>query len=219
MGLLLMLTSIGGTALAAVLLVVAWLNNSAWLKNFVLGGLAIWFSLYGIALVSTSLMSEERTLGLNGSKEFCGFYLDCHLHAAVSGSRRVKQVGTATAKGEFYVVRVKVSSDARRAELGLLAVDAHVVDAGGAEYTRDEMAEDQLPPQPEFETTIGPGGSFEKEIVFDLPADVDRPRLDIREGVWADRLIETFLIGDEDSLFHNRSYFNISEQNAANGVK
>lgn len=219
MGLLLMLMSIGGVLLAAVLFAVAWLNDSPWLRKFVLGGLAIWFGLYATALIATSLMSDEETLVLNEPKEFCGFYLDCHLHAGVSAVQRVKQIGPLRAKGEFYVVKVKVFSDARRAKLGLLAVDAHVVDAGGSEYTRDEMAEKQLTPQPEFERAIGPDEWFEKEIVFDLPSGVREPRLDLKDGYGIDRVIELFLIGDEDSLLHKRKYFNISEQTVSAGVK
>ena len=43
MGVLLMLMTIGGVIVAAILFTVAWLNESAWLKKFVLGGVAIWF--------------------------------------------------------------------------------------------------------------------------------------------------------------------------------
>lgn len=55
--------------------------------------------------------------------------------------------------------------------------------------------------------------SFEREIVFDLPANVQNPRLDIREGCGVDRLIEAVLIGEEDSIGHKRNYF--SSENGA----
>ena len=209
MGVLLMLMTIGGLIAAAVLLAVGWLNESAWLKKFVLGGGAIWFLFYAVMLVGASVMSEEKLLGLNEPKEFCGFYFDCHLHAAVSGVRTAGTIGGLKANGKFYIVTVKVFSDAKRATLGLLTVDAHVVDRAGRAYARDEMAEAQLGPQPEFETKIGPEESFEKEIVFDLPTNVDHPKLDIREGYGIDHAIEYVLIGDEDSIFHKRSYFKL----------
>jgi len=66
-----------------------------------------------------------------------------------------------------------------------------------------------LPPQPDFEEKLGPGQSFEKQIVFDLPAEAANPRRDIREGYGVDHVIEYFLIGDEDSMFHARNHFSL----------
>lgn len=219
MGVLLMLMSIGGLIAAGVLLVVSFLTNKAWLRNFVLGGVAVWFVFYAVMLVSASLKSNERTLALNEPKEFCGFYLDCHMHTAVSGVRKTKTIGDKTANGEFYVVKVKVFSNAKRATLGLVTVDAHVVDVNRRVYDRDMQAEAELGDQPPFDQQILPVESFEKEIVFDLPADAQYPRLDIKTGYLPERVIETFLIGDEDSIFHKRSYFKLEEQNQVAGVK
>ena len=209
MGVLLMLMTIGGLVVAAILFGVAWLHESAWLKKFVVGGVAIWFAFYLAMLIGTSLLSTERTIAVGDTdgKAFCGFYLDCHLHTAVLSVTRAKTIGNKNASGEFYVVTVKIFSDARAATLGLLTVDAHVVDAGGKIYSRDIDAEDLLPPQPDFEEKIGPDESFEKLIVFDMPADAADPRLDIREGYGIDHVIEAVLIGDEDSMFHARNYF------------
>ena len=209
MGALLMLMTIGGLVVAAILFGVAWLHESAWLKKFVVGGVAIWFAFYLAMLIGTSLLSTERTIAVGDTdgKAFCGFYLDCHLHTAVLNVTRAKTIGNKNASGEFYVVTVKIFSDARAATLGLLTVDAHVVDAGGKIYSRDIDSEGELSPQPDFEEKIGPGESFEKQIVFDLPANVTDPRLDMREGYGVDHVIEYFLIGDEDSMFHARNYF------------
>jgi hypothetical protein len=205
--------TVGGLILAAVLLAVAWLNESAWLKKFVLGGVAIWFVFYGLMLIGVSLMGEERLIAIGDreGKAYCGFYLDCHMHTAVTDVRRAKTIGDNTANGEFYIVRVNVFSDAKAATLGLLTVDAHVEDAAGRTYARDLLAEEALAPQPEFDHKVGPSESFEKEIVFDLPVGVDRPKLDIREGYGIDHLIEAFLIGDEDSIFHKRSYLKLTK--------
>ena len=219
MGLLLMLMTIVGLLVAGVLLAIAWLNDSSWLKKFVLGGMAIWFGFYLIVLLATSFNSEEKVLGLNEPKEFCGFYLDCHMYAAVTGVRRAKTIGDRKAKGEFYIVNVNIFSNAAKATLALLTVDAHAIDSNGNAYIRNELAEAELGPQPEFETKVGPEESFDKEIVFDLPVDVQTPRLDIREGYGIDHLIEAFLIGDEDSIFHGRNYFVLSERDETAGVR
>ncbi len=170
MGVLLMLMTIGGLILAGILLAIAWLHESAWLKKFVLGGVAVWFAFYIVMLLAFSLVSEEKTLGLNEPKEFCGFYLDCHMHAAVTGVRTAKTIGDRTANGEFYIVKVKVFSDAKQASLGLHTVDAKVLDDQKHVFERDLAAEANLGEQPPFDRKISPVESFEKEIVFDLPA-------------------------------------------------
>ncbi|MEO7539999.1 MAG: hypothetical protein ABIV21_08215 [Pyrinomonadaceae bacterium] len=213
MGVLLMLITIGGLVVAGVLLVVSAFGKKTWLRNFTLRGTAVWFVFYAVMLIGSSIFSKERTLSLNEAKEYCGFYLDCHMHTAVIGVRTAKTLGNRTGNGEFYIIKVKVFSDAKQALLGLLTVDAHVVDDRNNQYSRDMFAESQLTPQPDFEQKILPAESFEKEIVFDLPSDMKNPRLDLREGYGVDHVIEAILIDDEDSICHKRNYFKLQEQN------
>lgn len=216
MGVLLMLMTIGGLFAATVVLIISFWKKIDWLKKFVFGGLAVWFALYAVLLFSTSLSSEEKTLGLNEPKEFCGFYLDCHMRTAVTAVRKTKTIGDKTAKGEFYMVKVKVFSDAKRVDLGLLAPKLYVIDGDGKAYPRVEDAENPGPP---FDQKIPAGGSFEKEVVFDLPADVKNPRLDVAEGIGIDKVVEAVLIGDEDSILHKRTYFTLEEQPQTASVK
>ncbi len=211
-----MLMTVGGLIVAAILLAIAWLNKSAWLRKFVIGGVAVWIAFYAVMLLAFSFASTEKTLGLNEAKQYCGFYLDCHLHTAVTNVRQSKTIGNKTASGQFYIVRVKVLSDAKRAMLGLLTVDAHVVDSEKQKYERDLDAESELGEQPPFDTKISPAESFEKEIVFDLPENVPDPRLDIKEGYGIDHVIEAVLIDDEDSIFHKRNYFELAVSNTQN---
>lgn len=221
MGVFLMAMTIGGLIVAGILLAVSVPKKLAWLRNFVFGGVAVWFVFYFAMLFGFSAASKEKNLGLSEPKEYCGFYLDCHMHTAVTGVRRTKTIGNNTANGEFYIVTVKVSSNAKAATLGLATVDAHVVDNRGRIYSRHTVAESNLPPQPNFEEKISPVESFEKEIVFDLPTDVENPRLDIREGQGIERVIEAVLVDDEDSVFHKRTYFTLADttQTAAMEVK
>ena len=218
MDMLLMLMTIGGIILAAGLFVVALYTGKAWLAKFVAGGVMVWFAFYTVMLLGASFMSRDRLLEQNEPKEFCGFYFDCHMHASVTDVKTARTIGDRAAKGIFYIVTVKVFSNARRATLGLLTVDAHVLDSDRRKYERDPAAELQLPPQPEFEEKIGPTESFEKQIVFDLPTGVNAPRLDIREGYGIDHAIEAVLIDDEDSIFHGRNYFELQKQNQPTGV-
>jgi hypothetical protein len=210
MGVLLMLMTIGGVVAALVLLVISFVTKKAWLRNFVLGGVVVWFGFYLIALFGTSFLSKEKTLALNEPKEYCGFYLDCHMHTAVAEVQATKTVGDRTSNGEFYLVKVKVFSNAGRASLRLVDTDARVIDETGNAFARDTTAEAALGPQPEFETTVGPNGSFTKTIVFDLPSDVKQPRLDIRDGYGIDIALEAVLVDDEDSVLHRRNYFDIT---------
>lgn len=212
MGLLMILATIGGLILALILLIIAFCKKLDWLRNFVFGATAIWLAIYAVTLLTVSLMSQEKTLSFNEPKEFCGFYLDCHLHAAVTNLRIRKMLGDKIADGEFYIVTVKVSNDARRATLGLLTVEAKVVDDANQEFARDVDAEEYLGEQPPFETEVPPSENFERKIVFDLPETAQNPRLDIREGYGIDHLIEAVLIGDEDSIWHNRNYFTLAQQ-------
>lgn len=209
MGVLLMLMTIGGLIVAAILFAISIFTKKAWLRNFVFGGVVVWCVFYLAMLIGFSATSEEKDLAVNEAKEFCGFYLDCHMHTAVTDVRKTKTIGNKTANGEFYIVKVKVFSDAKAATIGLVTVDAHVVDGAGQKYDRDLTAESNLSPQPNFEEPISPVESFEKEIVFDLPDNISNPRLDIREGYGIDHAIEAVLVDDEDSILHKRNYFRL----------
>jgi len=219
MGVLLMAMTIGGLLVAAILFAISVYTNTVWLRNFVFGGVAVWFAFYFVMLFGFSVASYEKNLALNEPKEFCGFYLDCHMHTAVTNVRRTTTIGNKTANGEFYIVKVKVFSDAKAATLGLATVDAHVVDHAGHRYDRDTAAEANLPSQPDFEKPISPVENFEKEIVFDVPIDIRNPRLDVREGYGIDHVIEAVLIDDEDSVLHKRSYFSLTESAQTAAVK
>ena len=210
MGLLLIAMTVGGLILAAVMLAISIYTKKTWLSNFVCGGVMVWFMFYFAMLSGISAVSEEKNLGPNEPKRFCGFYLDCHMHAAVTSLRAAKSIGNKIANGEFYIVTVKVFSNAKAASLALNAVDAHVVDLEGRSYYRDYDAELSLLPQPVFATPVSPVESFKKEIVFDLPRELREPRLDIREGSRVDRLVEGMLIYDADNFFHKRTYFNLA---------
>ena len=216
MGAVLLVMTIGGLSAAAILLIVAFWKKIGWLKTFVLGGVTVWFVFYIMIFFIASGFSVEKTLSLNEPKEFCGFYFDCHLHAQVTDVQKTKNFGGRTANGDFYVVRIKISSDAREMPLNLLTPNFEAVDAAGTRYERDADLEK---PAPDWQQKVPAGGSFEKEIVFDLPADVKTPRLDIREGYGIDHAIEAILVGDEDSLGHKRNYFKLEQQSQVANVR
>ncbi|MEP6922871.1 MAG: DUF4352 domain-containing protein [Pyrinomonadaceae bacterium] len=213
MGVLMMLMTVGGLIFAVVLLTIAFWTKKSWLKHFVFGGVTVWFIAYAFLFFTASFFSQEQTLGFNEPKEFCGFYFDCHMHTAVTDMQKTKTFGGKTATGEFYIVKIKVSSDAKREPLNLTAPNFEVLDESGKRYPRDTSLEK---PEPSWEEKVPAGGSFEKEIVFDLPENVQNPRLDASEGYGVDKVIEAVLIGDEDSIGHKRAFFKLenSQQTA-----
>lgn len=222
MGFLLMLMTIGGIFVAAVLLIVSLWTKKIWLINFVVGGVAIWFVFYAAMLLGYSFSSQEKLLALNEPKEYCGFYLDCHLHTTVTDVRTAKQIGTEKAQGIFFIIKVKVSSDARNPNIAFRLIEPQAVaeDVGGRLYSRREKAEAQLPTANiQLNQEIKGAETIEKEIVFDLTEPSDTLKLLITEGYGVDKIVEAFLIDDEDSIWHKQTYFKIEEQSQTADVK
>ncbi len=164
---------------------------------------AAWVAAYATVLVVTSLTSRERILALGETKRFCGFYLDCHMGVAVEHVDTMSQIGGIRAGGTFYVITLRVSSDARRVPLQLDQPDIVIVDAEGFRHARSLEAEQALGrAQLDLERPVEAGHSFTHAVVIDVPHDVRDPRLYVTMGGSLDRTIELALIGDEDALLH-----------------
>ncbi|HEX3157614.1 MAG TPA: hypothetical protein VHQ45_03810 [Gemmatimonadaceae bacterium] len=175
--------------------------------------IACWGAAYAILLANASISSTERTLALGDTYRLCGAYLDCHLGVAVRDVRRARVLGTparqATAGGWFWVVTVQVNSDARRATLALVEPELTVVDARGRAYRRSAAGERALAGDsvlPPLSQPVDAGAAFTSRVVFDLPADVSRPRLLVRQGSRQERAAELVLIGHDHSLGHAHTY-------------
>jgi hypothetical protein len=167
-----------------------------------------WIVAYVTLLVVTSVSSRERTLALGETKRFCGFYLDCHMGVAVERVHTTSSIGEAgnelSAGGTFYVVTLRVSSDARRAPLHLERPEFAIVDAEGFRHERSLDAEQRLPPDwlADLEQPVRAGSSFTRTIIIDVPHGARNPRLHVTVGGVLDRAAEVVLVGDEDALLH-----------------
>jgi hypothetical protein len=222
MGVLLMLLTIGGLVAAGILLIAARITKKAWLAKFTFGGVAIWFVFYAAMLLAFSLKSKDRVLSIGEAKEYCGFYLDCHMHTEVTSVRMAQRIGDQQAKGIFYIVGVRVFSDARNPNirLHLLEPNAKVMITDDSAIDRDLAAEAALPT-----AGVDLGGdikghqTIDKEIVFDIPDDLREPKLDIAEGYGIDNTIEAVLVDDEDSIFHARTFFSLRPQTETVNVR
>ncbi len=207
---------LGGVTLGAL---VSYLRDRRRLALGLLTGGAAWTVLYATGLVAVSLGSREVVLSPGARKAFCGFYLDCHLGAAVAAARTVEAIGDLRPQGRFLIVTLRISSDARAATLRPYGLHVELLDAEAvlarvpeaeAALARLEGTGDPAP----LERDVAPGGSYLVDVVFDVPADpapagaVAPRRLLVQEG-WTgvDRLVEGVLIGDEDSFLHRKTLF------------
>ena len=177
-------------------------------KSIAAVGMA-WIAAYVALLLITSLVSSERTLALGETKRFCGFYLDCHLGVAVERVDTTSRIGEGSnaiqAGGTFYIITVRVSSDAQRVPLELARPRALVVDAEGYRYERVHDAEQRLASGGaplDLELRVDAGQSYTRRLVFDVPRGAREPRLHVTEGSLIERAMELAIIGDEDALLH-----------------
>lgn len=215
MGVLLMLMTIGGLVIAGILLIASLIAKSAWLAKFTVAGIAVWLVFYSVMLIGFSLTSTERVLGVGEAKEYCGFYLDCHMHTKVTSIRTAQQIGDKQANGIFYIVGVRVFSDARnpRINMRLIEPKARILTPRGTSMERDPEAEALLPTaNVALNGDIHSSQTIDKEIVFDVANPSPALKLLITEGYGIDKAIESVLVGDEDSFLHARTFFSLRPQ-------
>jgi hypothetical protein len=210
----LMLLTVVGLFGAVVLLIFGLCTKSFFLVKAIAGAVGIWLLIYFGMLLFNSCRSQERVLAFEQPKEFCGFYLDCHLHLQVDQVMKTKTLsgtgGSQTAEGMFYLVTVKVFNNARRAKLGLLEPSAYITDQRGRVFLRRPEAELLVSAgAPPLNQKLAGGDSFTRQLVFDVPSDAQEPVLQVDDGYRIDRWLELFLVGDDDSLFHKKVKFRL----------
>lgn len=208
-GVLFLTVTLFGLVAAGIVAVLGARRGRTRAVNSIAAVAVAWIAAYAAVLVVTSLTSHERTLALGETKRFCGFYLDCHMGVAVERVDTASRIGEGSdallAGGTFYVVTVRVSSDARRVPLELNRPRAVLVDAEGYRYERVPDAEQRLSRDGvpgDLEERVDAGHSFTRRLVFDVPRGVREPRLHMTEGSLIERAVELAIIGDEDALLH-----------------
>jgi len=222
MGVLLMLLTIGGLVVAGVLLIVSLITKRPWLAKFTIGGVVFWLVFYVVTLIGFSMMSEERVLGIGEAKQYCGFYLDCHMHTEVTSVRTAQQIGDQESKGIFYIVGVRVFSDARNPNITMRLIEpnARILTPDHTYIGRDTAVEAQLSTADvSLGADIRGPQTIDKEIVFDVAKTSADLKLLITDGYGIDKAIEAVLIDDEDSLLHGRTYFSLNERRDIAGGK
>jgi hypothetical protein len=211
MGAPLLAVTVLGLIAAAILTVISMARGRTRVARSIVLVSAAWGGAYATLLIVASLESRERTLPIGETKRFCGFYLDCHMGVAVERVDTMSSIGPPSeelrAGGTFYVITLRVSSDARRVPLHLEHPRAVIVDAEGFHHERSLEAEQKLASaqRVELERPVEAGDSFTRAIVIDVPG-VREPRLYVSVGGPLDRALELAVIGDEDALLHARTF-------------
>ncbi len=188
MGLLLFICSALGLLCAGACSLWAFVRGKRATSATIGAVMVAWVISYTVVLVAVSLMSREILLDRGQAKRLCGIYIDCHIGVSVEIARRV---------GPRYAVKIRVSSDARRAGLHSGDLTAILVDSGGSRYKK------AIPSR-----ALAPGESFIHDVEYILPGTV-RPRYLLVEGfAGAERIV----IGDEDSFLHKKVKFRLDSE-------
>jgi len=207
----------------ALLLITLVLLYALIAKKTLLGRLAF-LTLATVAGVYVGLMlifswsSSNRVLVRGQEKYFCE--IDCHLAYSVVDVRQTKSLGNPAqplnASGMFYMIIVRTRFDETTISSlrgdGPLSPNPRlvaIVDSTGSRFEVSQAAqalvEQSAPEGTPMDSPLRPGESYTSTLIFDLPPTVHAPVLLINEGDWITR----FVIGNENSLAHKKTVFQI----------
>lgn len=159
-------------------------------------GLAIYISLYAILLISVALVSPQQVVAMHQLRCFDDW---C---ASVEQVEQRPAIGPARASGIFYLVTIRVASQAKRISQRALDAAVFLMDERGVRYAISPQGQKALEAagqagQP-LNSWLDAGGSFTYTAVFDVPAKIAQPGLVISHGAFPGLII----IGDPQSFLH-----------------
>jgi hypothetical protein len=158
---------------------------------------------YLAVVILVSLATPRRVLAMREDQCFDDWCL------AVDGVTVTKTLGAGAgatrAEGAFYIVRLRVSSRARRVTQREKGVSVHLLDDGGNACDPSPLGQRAYETvygasQP-LSVAVGPGSAFTAVRVFDCPENSRGLGLVVSHGAgpgW-------FIIGDSGSLLHRRT--------------
>jgi hypothetical protein len=210
-------------AIAALAFIYAVARKKFGLTKLALLTIVLLAGLYLVVLLVFSFASREKVLARGEEKHFCE--IDCHLAYSITDVQQPKdlvEVGIKSAPGEldtaglFWVVTIKTRFDEKTIgpNLGdaLLYPNARIVsmlDETGHEYFPAPQAQRALARSNAAGTAmtvpLHPGESYSTTFIFDLPWNIKKPTLLVREG----DLVTHFVIGHENSPLHKKTRFQI----------
>ena len=191
------LAALGGLILTMLAsLTFLFVRKSQWARRLIAvagAGAIVYFAL----LFGMSLASHEATVAPGQEKYFCE--IDCHLAYSVVASREDTREGQ---RQLHLILRTRFDETTispqrpKDARLTPNSRQVLLIDREGRGIAH--VATTGTP----LEHNLIPGESYETELVFRLPAVTEQLRLLITGDGWE----EHFLIGDENSFGHKKTY-------------
>jgi hypothetical protein len=165
---------------------------------------ALWLIAYVLCMIVVSALTPQRIL--DPSQERC-FDEMCFSvsHVATTdalGSGPTQQ----TAHGAYYIVTVQLRNASSRTAQKPDHPVFFLEDQQGVRYTSSPAGQKAVGNEPTWDQKLQPGERQTRDIVFDVSAQTQRPRLGIIEGTGPGPLI----IGDEQSLFHKQTQIQLT---------
>jgi hypothetical protein len=158
---------------------------------------------YLAVLVLVGAASREQVLPVGSEKYFCE--LDCHLAYRVE---QVTPIRKAAGGGTTWAVRIRTRFDertisphrSREAPLRPNPRKLELIDVNGRRYAEADTLEPMIVADSSTPLTreLKPGESYATTLLFVLPAGAVPAKLSLTE----DLLVNRFIIGNEESLFH-----------------
>src|SRR5215472_4597084 len=191
-----------GSVVAAAIIVILFLarqRRAAKLIAVLTGAGAV---IYAILLFGFSLASKQKVLARGQEKYFCE--IDCHLAYSVVDLQ--EEASGESAKRYVVALRTRFDettiSEHRPKDVPLMPAQREIqlIDADGRTYSPDSSAGVSLM-QP-----LVPGESYITQLTFTVPGKAQQLKLLVRT---VPGFPDRFLIGDENSLFHRKTYFSL----------
>jgi hypothetical protein len=202
------LAAVAGVVLSLLtLLVFLSLHKAKWARRvgaLVSAGAVVYFGL----LFGFSLGSHEVTLAPGEEKYFCE--IDCHLAYSLRASREELQNGQRLLHVALRTRFDETTTSPTRPKDAPLTPNPREVlllDGQGRAYAPATMTGTPIT------HSLLPAQSYETELVFHVPADAGQLRLLLTSSGWEEHL----LIGDENSLGHEKTYLAVPTPVIGNG--
>ncbi len=165
--------------------------------SLALGG---FLALYAVVLLSVSLLSPQHTLAMHQERCFDDWCLS--VERVVQRPTLGVSPTIVTARGEFYLVTVHVSSRAKAITQRAPDVQVYLLDASGHRSDPSPAGQQALDARGQggqpLSSALAPGGSFTRTVVFDLPKGSSHLAPVATHGLFPDLLV----IGSKQSFLH-----------------
>lgn len=174
--------------------------------RFTLISLGAVLGLYALALVLAGRMTSENVVPvgtLKCSDEWC---------VTVEGAVAAKSVGKAVSTGQFVVVTVRMSSEARGQTQKGSSPQIELITEGNRRYAPSVAAQRALETiagkQPPLSSQVQPGGQVTTLQAFDIPGNARDLRVFVGERPWITRVI----LFNENSFFAGQTVFRVTPE-------